>query len=202
LHRLASNFVLGYHGCDRDVGEALLAGKTKFKFSNNDWDWLGEGIYFWESNPKRGLEFAKVLQRWRAEHDKANQITEPFVIGAAIDLGFCLDLTTSTGIQAIAGMYADLAERSKTARTPMPKNEGGSDLLFRRLDCAVINHLHAIRERQKLQRFDTVKGVFIEGNTIYAGSGFYERTHVQIAVRNPECIKGIFRVPPDQLAAP
>ena len=30
-------------------------------------------------------------------------------------------------------------------------------------------------------------------------SGFYEKTHIQIAVRNPDCIKGIFRVPQTQL---
>jgi hypothetical protein len=36
----------------------LLAG-TAFKPSNNDYDWLGPGIYFWEANPLRGLEFAE-----------------------------------------------------------------------------------------------------------------------------------------------
>ncbi len=29
-----------------------------FKPSDNDYDWLGPGIYFWESNWARGLEFA------------------------------------------------------------------------------------------------------------------------------------------------
>jgi hypothetical protein len=58
LHRLASAFILGYHGCDRRVGERLLAG-TAFKPSNNDYDWIGPGIYFWEANPLRGLEFAE-----------------------------------------------------------------------------------------------------------------------------------------------
>ena len=34
-------WVLGYHGCDREVGEAVLAGKTVLRTSENDWDWLG-----------------------------------------------------------------------------------------------------------------------------------------------------------------
>ena len=58
MHRLTSAFVLGYHGCDHSVGERLLAG-TAFKLSDNDYDWLGPGIYFWEANPLRGLEFAQ-----------------------------------------------------------------------------------------------------------------------------------------------
>ncbi len=40
--------------------------------------------------------------------------------------------------------------------------------------------------------FDTVRGLFVEGNAVYAGGGFYELTHAQIAVRNDTCIKGVF----------
>ena len=57
MHRLSTAFILGYHGCDRAVGERLLAGEP-FEPSDNDYDWLGPGVYFWESNPLHGLEFA------------------------------------------------------------------------------------------------------------------------------------------------
>jgi hypothetical protein len=197
LHRLSSSFVLGYHGCDREVGERLIAG-APFVVSENEYDWLGSGIYFWEANPRRGLEFAVQLQKWR--EGKASQIKVPFVIGAPIDLGFCLDLTTSTGIQALTAMHGDFVEYCAKAAIPMPANEGGPDLVFRKRDCAVINHLHNIRDAAKLLPFDTVKGVFIEGRRIYPESGFFEKTHIQICVRNPACIKGVFRVPADQLS--
>jgi len=39
-----------------------------------------------------------------------------------------------------------------------------------------------------------------EGEPIYESAGFYSKTHVQIAVCNPACIKGVFRVPKEQLA--
>lgn len=53
-------FVLGYHGCDKEVGEQILAGKADFKTNEeNTWDWLGHGIYFWENNPKRAKEWAQ-----------------------------------------------------------------------------------------------------------------------------------------------
>ena len=59
--------------------------------------------------------------------------------------------------------------------------------------------VHTIRSDRSDQPVDTVKGVFIEGRPVYEGSGFYERTHIQIAVQNYDCIKGVFRVPPAQL---
>jgi hypothetical protein len=196
LHHLSSAFVLGYHGCDRDVGERLIAG-SPFVASENEYDWLGSGVYFWEANPRRGLEFAIQLQRWRM--GKANQIKEPFVVGAAIDPGFCLDLTTSTGIQAVASTHPDFLEYCAKANVRVPANEGGPDFVFRRLDCAVINHLHKIRETARLPPFETVRGVFIEGRRIYPESGFFEKTHVQLCVRDLSCIKGVFRVPEDHL---
>lgn len=198
MHRLTSSFVLGYHGCDREVGERLIAGE-QLQPSENDYDWLGSGIYFWEANPRRGLEFAEVLKRWRERQGLPNPIKEPFVIGAAIDLGFCLDLTTSPAIQAVQAAYQDFLELCEQADIEAPENEGGNDLLFRRLDCAVINHLHTVRAGAELAKFDTVKGVFIEGERIYPQSGFFEKTHIQICVRNFDCIKGVFRVPADQL---
>ncbi len=39
-------FILGFHGCDREVGEAILQGKTQHLTpSANDYDWLGTGKY-------------------------------------------------------------------------------------------------------------------------------------------------------------
>ncbi len=49
--------IYGFHGCDRRVGEAVLASHTQhLKSSKNDYDWLGHGIYFWEASPERGLQ--------------------------------------------------------------------------------------------------------------------------------------------------
>jgi hypothetical protein len=85
----------------------------------------------------------------------------------------------------------------------MPTNHGGSDSLLRELDCAVINHLHQIKQSSvpPSQPFDSVKGVFLaEGGQIYEGAGFYKKTHIQICIRTPACIKGVFRVPSEHLA--
>jgi hypothetical protein len=191
LHRLTSSFILGYHGCDRRVGERLLAGKA-FKPSNNDYDWLGPGIYFWEANPVRGLEFAE-----EASKRKTSNISKPFVIGAVIELALCLDLTTSSALDWVRIAYESLVDVTRAAGLDLPSNS--KDELRRNLDCAVVRRLHTILETQKLPAIDTIKGVFTEGEPVYPGAGFREKTHIQIAVRNPRCIKGVFRVPQDQL---
>jgi len=65
----------------------------------------------------------------------------------------------------------------------------------------VIQLLHKVRRDRGEIAIDTVKGIFIEGDPIYEGSGFHEKTHIQIAVCNPECIRGVFRVPASELRA-
>jgi hypothetical protein len=44
-----------------------------------------------------------------------------------------------------------------------------------------------------------VRAAFPEGREIYPGAGFDEKTHIQIALRNLDCIKGVFRVPETHL---
>lgn len=36
--------------------------------------------------------------------------------------------------------------------------------------------------------------MFTEGKPLYPGAGFHEKSHIQICVRNPNCIKGYFRI--------
>lgn len=50
--------VIGFHSCDREVGLRIVSGKDHLKPSKNSWDRLGPGIYFWEDNPSRALEYA------------------------------------------------------------------------------------------------------------------------------------------------
>jgi hypothetical protein len=191
LHQLAASFVLAYHGCDKSVGERILKGEP-FRKSNNDYDWLGPGIYFWEANPLRGLDFAR-----EAGKRKTWNIKRPFVIGAVISLGLCLDLTTTAGAEQVRSAHQSLVKVADASGVTLPENVG--DGLLRRLDCAVIQLVHIIRRDRGDQPVDTVKGVFLEGAPIYPTSGFYQNTHIQIAVCDSDCIKGVFRVPESQL---
>lgn len=189
MARLHTSFVLGYHGCDRSVGERVLAGKLSLAQSERDYDWLGPGVYFWEADPQRALE-------WANEKKAKGEYAEPFVIGAAIDLGNCLDLMARENLELLADAYGSLKKmHDEGALEDMPSNVLGPDNLLRYLDCAVIRHLHYIVAEAGLPSFDTVRGLFTEGDKVFPGSGFTRKTHVQIAVRTAESIKGFFRVP-------
>lgn len=192
MHRLATSFVLGYHGCDAKIAEALLGGES-FKPSQNDYDWLGPGVYFWEANPLRAVEFAREAARRKG----APPIDEPAVVGAVVELGLCLDLTTSEGVSQAIEAHRRLLETVDKVGYELPTNS--PDLLRRNLDCAVVRMFHDIRKEKGLDPADTVRGLFQEGEPIYENSGFYAKTHVQICVCNPDCIKGVFRIPANRI---
>lgn len=83
---------------------------------------------------------------------------------------------------------ADLA--MPVNKDPMAVNS--RDRILRKLDCAVISTLHELTHKAGLPAFDSVRGVFWEGSELYPGAGFREKNHIQIAIINPNCIKGFF----------
>jgi hypothetical protein len=143
LNPASTSFVLGYHGCDQSIAEQVVAGQQSLRPSENDYDWLGNGIYFWEHNPGRAFEFAG--ERRDRPHNNLQKIADPAVIGAIIDLGDCLNLLDSQSIDSVRQAHVDLVKMSIEAGVPLPENSVGHDLLVRRLDCAVINFLHTTR---------------------------------------------------------
>ena len=182
MYQTLPNLVLGFHGCNRETYEKVLHKHEELNSSTNDYDWLGNGIYFWENSYDRALE-------WAQTH-KADE--NPSVIGAVIDLGFCLNLSDYGCTQALSKAYELLKYESEFTETELPQNSGRNDKPLRRLDCAVIERFHQMNKDLNRQEYDSVRGVFVEGNAIYPGSGILEKTHIQICVRNPNCIKGYF----------
>ena len=190
IYEFSPSFVLGFHGCDASVGEAILAGEIRhLRPSENDYDWLGSGVYFWEGNPARALQFA----RERAEGGKSSRgaVTRPFVLGAVINLRHCLDLADRSAIVQVKEAYESLKNTFDATGEELPTN--GADLKARRLDCAVFNWLHQIHDEEGSLAYDTVRGLFWEGAEIYPGAGVREANHIQICVRNLDCILGYFR---------
>lgn len=195
MSRLSTNFVLGYHGCDSETAERAIAGDIDLIESDQSYDWLGPGIYFWESDPQRAFEWAD----WKVQNGKYNRAA---VLGAAIDLGNCLDLTLRENLDLLRDAYASFESHQVKAGLRMPQNRPApnspdEDRLLRYLDCAVIRHLHRIvGDEKSIEPFDSVRGMFTEGEHVFPGSAIFEKTHTQIAVRNPACILGVFRPRP------
>lgn len=183
-------FILGYHGCDAKVAEQVIAGKRGLKTSQNDYDWLGEGVYFWEHNAQRAFDFAKQMQM--RPHPSGQKVNTPAVIGAVIDLGDCLNLLDSSAIGLVRDAYKDLCTAFEEVGEVLPENTGGPDRVDRKLDCAVISLLHRTRAQRGQKPHDTVRAAFFEGKSLYDNAGFAASTHIQVAVRDPRCILGYF----------
>ena len=190
MYSTRTGLVLGFHGCDEAVAMKVLTGEILLKKSVNNYDWLGNGSYFWENSPSRAMEFALHLQQF-PKYSKG-KIEKPAVIGAVIDLGYFLDLLDYNNLQLLKTGY-EILKLTSLSELPENKSIGGiGDLLLRELDCAVIEALHTFEEDSHQQPFDSIRGVFTEGKELYPNAGFREKDHIQICVRNPNCIKGFF----------
>lgn len=52
------NLVLAFHGCDKSTYDSILKNNEILHNSTNSYDWLGNGMYFWEQNLERAWQWA------------------------------------------------------------------------------------------------------------------------------------------------
>ena len=186
MHDYQPFSIIGFHSCDKEVGLRVLNGEDELLPSQNAWDWLGEGVYFWEQNPLRALEYADASAR-RTQFNKV-PIKEPFVLGAIVDLGNCLNLVESGSLEILSQAYKGLNQVINGSGGKMPFNKKDN----RALDCAVIQFIHHSNELERKAAYDTVRCAFPEGQEAYEGAFITSKLHLQICVRNTQFIKGFF----------
>jgi hypothetical protein len=195
------NLIIGFHGCERDVRDQLLLNPNDYKISRKPFDWLGHGLYFWENNYDRALQ-------WATEKKEQGKIKEPAVIGAVLQLRYCCDFLEQRYIRLLTYYFKNMKIKYGQLKMPLPanknlKNDLHKDKLLRELDCGVIEFMHAeILEQVKKDKaekgfseykiFDSTRAVFIEGGPAFEGAGLFEKSHIQICIRNPNCIQGFF----------
>ena len=189
-HFLYSDIIVyGFHGCHIDTKNALLDGSLKFKPSQKEYDWLGDGIYFWENDPFRAQEWA----------DKKHGVNAA-VIGAKIRLGTCFDMSNAFAKQIVKESYLDFVATATLANVAIPVNKNPkkfvgnpADKTLRYLDRAVLQYTFDIlQEADPKTVYDTIRAPFQEGFELYPGSGFREYDHIHLCVRNPRNIKSLF----------
>lgn len=178
--------MFGYHSCDREVGLRMVSGKDHLRPSDNPWDWLGPGIYFWEDNPYRALTYAVDCAGKKQKF--SGEIKTPLVIGAIIEPGNCLNLIEPNSIDVIKDAYNGLKKQVQLAGGVMPSNKGAN----RSLDCAVIKYLHESNKRDGITPYDTIRSPFHEGEAIYDQANFTAGLHIEICVINANQIIGYF----------
>ncbi|WP_346319816.1 hypothetical protein [Chitinophaga sp. YIM B06452] len=187
IYSAKPGLVMGFHGCEQSVRDQIIADKTMLQASKNRYDWLGQGYYFWQNNYERALDFATAPPGKK-------KFLQPAVLGAVLDLGHCLDLMDKKWIDLVKFSYESL-KKSAHNESQLPKNwdtQNSKDNVLRELDCRVIENIHHMNNKYGNPPFDSVRGVFIEGEPLYKNAGFHSKTHIQICIRNPNCIKGFF----------
>jgi hypothetical protein len=158
-----------FHGTSKI--RALEAINTQQLYpSKHSWDWLGNGIYFWEKSLLRGIQWAR--GRW-GEHAA--------VVKTSVRLGCCIDLFDTKWFYALSEAYDSLRREFASKGASLPVNDGES----RELDCSLANYLC-----EKYYDVDTIRAPFFDGEPIFPSSMFYNLTHVQLVVRNSKAIVG------------
>ncbi|HEX8245400.1 MAG TPA: hypothetical protein VF541_17935 [Longimicrobium sp.] len=174
---------IGFHGTSIERAERILV--AGFQISRNDWDWLGDGAYFFQDGRARAAEWAR--ERF------GNQAA---VVGAEIELDGCIDLLDITWERVLANAHARYVEQLALTGAPLPAQTRGAHRLARH----VLNYL-AGRMAEDGMLVRTVRAAFAEGEPIYPGSALLSRSHVQIAVRDLSAIVRAWRVNEEDLDA-
>ncbi|MBS1660515.1 MAG: hypothetical protein JST68_05635 [Bacteroidetes bacterium] len=201
MYDLKPNLIIGFHGCDRSVRDQLLMNPNDYKISKKPYDWLGHGLYFWENNYDRALE-------WANDKLRRGGIKEPSVVGATLSLGHCCDFLDKRYIDLLAYHFEIMNFEYECNDRQLPQNKDlkhdlHKDRVLRELDCAVIEYMHSkILNDFKQERseagfspykiFDSTRGVFTEGGPAFPNAGIFSKNHIQICIRNPNCIQGFF----------
>jgi hypothetical protein len=173
--------VIAYHGTTADVAEQLVNGEP-FRASNNDDDWFGTGVYFWEYAPKQAWWWASTFKR--KQH--------PAVVGSIIRLGQCLDLLDPVNVATLKTFHDDTVNKWNVANMEIPKN--GNQ--HKKLDCAIFNLFYD----QSTPVIETARAVYVptqSAKRAWARSWIYEESHIQICVRRPKNILAVWRVRKD-----
>jgi hypothetical protein len=195
------NLVIGFHGCDKSVQQSLLNNSGNITKSEKPYDWLGHGMYFWENNFKRATQ-------WAEDKQARGEIKEAAVIGAVLHLGNCCDFLDSKHIDVLSIYYDLMKANNEALGKPLPvnrdtKSDAHKDKLLRELDCALIEFMNeqifsdyhqqvSDNKFTNIKLFDSTRGMFTEGGEAFPGSNIQQKNHIQICIRNFDCIKGFF----------
>lgn len=162
--------VTGFHGTS--TAAAAEIARSGFSASQNEYDWLGDGIYFWQDAPLRARSWAE--QRFPGEWA---------VVRATIDLRDCMDLLDPRWHERLRRAHRLLVQRFERLGTRLPRQSPGAH----RLDRAVVNYLVGELAIEGVT-IRSVRAAFGEGDPLYEDSALQSLAHVQIAVLDPRVI--------------
>jgi hypothetical protein len=168
--------VMGFHGTKVQYIESMYT--EGFALSENSYDWLGDGIYFFQDAPERAWEWA--IQ----QHG-----SDAAVIGAKIRLESCIDLLDIAWGPILHEAYDFFLTLLKETGQPLPIQTRKAH----RLDRHVINYAIGMLNEQNIE-ICAVRAAFNEGSPIFPDSAIFDRSHVQIAIRDENLIEEFWKI--------
>ena len=176
--------LVAFHGTTKSAAEKLVAG-TPFGKSQNDDDWLGHGIYFWEYAPQQAWWWA----------DRRYREVDAAVVGALVRLGRCIDLLDPSNANLLATAHDELEGALAQEGKILKKNANN----HKYRDCAVFNYLFAKLAQSNIH-VESARAVFVpleaDGRLprLWDRSGVFRGAHIQISVREPNNILAVWPV--------
>lgn len=176
--------VVAYHGTRRETALRIVTGETKFVQSQNDDDWLGHGVYFWEHAPEQAWAWA------RQRYAKSSTVA---VLGALVRLGQCFDLLDPANSRVLGALHKDMLSEYEQRRQTVPKNFKAKKYL----DCATMQFAYVALKAQGFV-VQTSRGVYVPARgsgRLWKNSWLSQEAHIQLCVRDSSCIMGAWLVP-------
>jgi hypothetical protein len=211
--------VIGYHACPREYAEAICAGEvriTDWQLSANKYDWLGDGGYFWEDGLRRAREWARDFVK-----GPAGIVRAEIDLGRCLDLSETeyLDLIRTMYADVASTYRAQRWQLPVNRELGAPRGyrrrvlaildrmnvwlyfkaagvqfERKTENKLRFLDSFVLNQFLKAMESDVFGQaitYQTVRCPFEEGEPLFPGSMIRTQSHVQISVRDRQCIRNV-----------
>jgi hypothetical protein len=195
--------IIGFHGTTKDRGRKILDELT-WELSDNDYDWLGRGVYLFQDSPLHALRFAEKRAAENRDNGNSGDAIEPFVLRVKLNLLNCIDLTDSDWMPALrvqqgrfnlkrAAEGLDIPVQLPFVANPIPNRRthlipGRSRGAMREdtkhyLDCAVMRFF--VNDFPSADRPHSIRAAFVDGYPIYTTSWLFDLSHVQVCVLEP-----------------
>lgn len=155
-------------GTRLEYAQKLVA--EDFRPSENDWEWLGHGVYFWQDAPERAFAWAR---EWHGRKGYKGPIA---VVAARIQLLDYIDLLDQAGMRLVTD-YASALQKKVADEVRLLSNE----YPMHRLDCEFFNSITTMLLSEGIE-VRGYRAACVEGEPITHGSPIYDRSHVQLAV--------------------
>lgn len=194
--------VVAYHGTVEEYAFSIVEKKRSPEYwlvSDNAYDWLGPGIYFFQDAPLRALLYAeKRADQLRQAKGVDHQ---PAVIRARFKLGVCLDFLDADTAGYVRFVHALMVADGHAPELPSQTSfeprtgprrrlrilEGqyrGAGNILHLLDREVMKYaIEYLNEYENL-RIDSIRCAFVDGYPLYSSSWLFDLAHVQLCVLN------------------